>query len=241
MCWSIQVTVLFLILHLLQAELVRRLNPRYKPTFLVFIYFYAFMELLQLSQWLMGSVNSCTQINKFFTIIAYLLIWLQPVMFSLFGIVQTNKFQYYLYSFFMSIFALLIACLNMFLSYYNNYAVLISSGSNFANETCTYVGQYGHLLWKFPIYSLDIQPSYFVYITIILLCILKYPRAIQLTLGLGWFVTLLVSIYMVKGSAELPSFWCLLSVFADIPIIIFSVIDYFRMRNHAKIPSEKIE
>ena len=226
MCWSVPVTLGFLLAHLTAAQLVARLNTRYRSEFLIFIYFYAVMEFLQLSQWIIGSVNTCNITNKALTLIAYLLIWLQPIMFSYIGLRQCRERKaYYTYALYLSLLALAVVTVNIFMSYYTNkHVIVLNTPNNFGNETCTYIGKYGHLSWKLPIYTLDIHPSYFVYVAVILLCILKYPVGMQLTMGIGWFATLLVSIYFVGGSDEIPSFWCLLSVFADIPIVIYSYL-----------------
>ena len=66
------------------------------------------MEIFQTLQWLYGDVNDysitgtsyCDIVNTRYTIIAHLLIWLQPILFSYIGY-RTNKnnnfFKYYNY------------------------------------------------------------------------------------------------------------------------------------------------
>lgn len=235
MCWSVPVTTLFLLGHLAAAQIVHRVPTRYRTVFLWFIYFYAGMELLQLSQWTTGvragtgtgTVGSnsdfCTSINKTLTFVAYALIWLQPLLFSVIGLRVVGG-DYYRYSFYLSVSACLTAFINTLMSWMgDSHVTVLNTATNFGGQMCTSVGKYGHLLWQFPIYTLDIHPSYFVYVAIILLCIARYPRALQYTMGAGWFVTLLVSMYLVRGSGEIPSFWCLLSVFADIPIVMYTL------------------
>ena len=190
------------------------------------------MEGLQLTQWLVGPSSSslrseCSIPNKLLTLIAYLLIWLQPLLFSLMGAEQRLsdtwvRGDYFLFSTRVSLVALGAAMLNTFLSWLANTAVTVSgTPSNFGQEMCTTVGRYGHLSWSFPIYHLDTQPSYFVYLALIAMCIVQYPKAMKYTMGLGWFAMLLVATFMVRGSEEIPAFWCLLSVFAGVPILIY--------------------
>jgi len=129
--------------------------------------------------------------------------------------------DYFLSTTRLSITALAVAIINSFLSWYMSSAVTVfGTPSNFGSEMCTTVGRYGHLSWSFPIYHLDTQPSFFLYLAVIAMCIVQFPRGMKYTMGLGWFTMLLVSMYMVRGSEEIPSFWCLLSVFADVPILV---------------------
>ena len=216
MCWSAPVTTLFLTWHLGTALIVNGVyNGRYRWAFLSFLCFYAAMEFLQLLQW----TYTTPYTDGLFTFCAYLLIWCQPVMFSLIGVYQSLD-PIYEYNLSFSLCSLSVALINLFASLYTGISVVVSNTpTNFRGSLCTTIGKYGHLSWGFPIYSLDLQPSYFVYLFIIGVCIYKFPRPLQLTLGLGWFTTLLVSIYLVRGSEEIPAFWCLLSVFTDIPIL----------------------
>ena len=62
--------------------MLKPINTRY---YILFCMFYGCMEILQGCQWYIGiSIMSeiCPPINRLLTYIAYLLIWLQPVMFS---------------------------------------------------------------------------------------------------------------------------------------------------------------
>ena len=219
MCWNATVSALFLLGHLLAAAVVHRKRPPHHQSCLLFIYFYASMELLQLGQWIYGDVGLCTTKNALFTSIAFLLIWLQPLLFSIIGRLSTSN-PYYQFAFDFSIVTLVTALTNMVLSHVIGRAVN-HPGSNFGPQTCTTVGRFGHLNWEFAVLSLNQHPSYFVYLGIILLCIRKYPAALKWTFGLGWLCTLAVAAFWTKNSPETPAFWCLLSVFADIPIVVY--------------------
>lgn len=228
MCSTPAITLFFVICDIVSGYYVYIKKTKYRNIFLVFIGFYGIMELLQFIQWIYGDINICTYRNKFFTkpplglepIIAFILIWLQPLLFSWIGLVSTYN-SYYKFGFNLSLLALIFGIFNMQLSYYTNKSIIYEN-TNFGETTCTIIGKYGHLLWKFSVLSLNYHPSYFVYLGIILLCIFKYPNVLKFTIGLGWFYTLLISLYLVNNSPELPSFWCLLSIFANIPIILYT-------------------
>lgn len=225
MCWSAPVSLAFGLVHCLVGFYVQKRQGPYYREFSIFVGFYALMEFLQMFQWLIGTHQNL--INTTLTVVAYLLIWLQPIMFSLIGVLQTFKNQSNGYYHGYYIFALQLSCLILLVALGNLGFGLISGrgihipNTNFENITCTTIGKYGHLDWKFGVYSIDFQPTHIMYLLLIMLSVLSYPKGLKCTLGLGWLATFIVSLFLVAGSSEFPAYWCLLSLFADIPIVIY--------------------
>ena len=229
MCWSLEVSLAFAGAHLLSAVYVAWHRPPHARCFLYFISFYLAMELLQALEWFVGVGShldrSCSKANTFLTVIAYMLIWLQPVMFASFSTKRDNRFVWY-----YSLCTLVFAMLNLFLGFGEKAGGLKlmsqSEKTNYGQQTCTYKGEQHHLVWKFAVASFNDQPTHYVYVSIIVLTfLLHYDRILQLTIGLGWTITFFVSVWAIGGvNAELTSYWCLLSVFADIPILIYTTM-----------------
>lgn len=229
MCWSLEVSLAFASAHLLSAAYVAWNRPPHTKYFICFMMFYCFMELLQAVEWFVGVEShlgqSCSKTNAFLTIIAYVLIWLQPVMFASFSTKHDSRFVWY-----YSLFTLTSAMFNLILGFFEKSLGLelmsTSEKTNYGKQTCTYRGEYNHLVWKFAVPSFNYQPTHYVYFSLILLTfIFHYDRVLQLTIGLGWMTTFFVSLWATGGvNAETTSFWCLLSIFADIPILIYTAM-----------------
>lgn len=222
MCWNPIVSFAFGYIHLLTHYLVEEssLEENEKQSYLRFLRFYLLMEIFQSLQWVAGEVypissefglSTCSSINTLFTIIAYGLIWWQPVLFAYLGN-STYCRRFAILTFIVAM-VTLIAGLKQIPSYR-------LPNSNYGLTTCTETGIYGHLAWKFSPVSVIMYPNFYSYITSILLSIFEMEVPLRWTIGMGWIITLIVSLSYVGTSVDLPAFWCLLSVFVDIPIII---------------------
>lgn len=249
MCWSAPVSLFFGLLHTLLAYRIfkRQKQLKYGPEFLMFTSFYAIMEYLQFLQWMVGVVDiygpikPCSPTNVFLTCCAYLLIWTQPLLFSLIGrssiyaglrTYDARSFRHGIYSFSMSAswFVLFAAIINLIAGFYTSDMIyFVRSPSNFGYQTCTYLGEYGHLDWQFRVRWLDFQPTYLIYLTIIITAIWHFDPELKWILGLGWGGTFLLSYWLVGGSSEFPAYWCWLSVLADLPIFIYMLQDNSRI------------
>lgn len=192
------------------------------------------MEWFQALQWYLTvdyqNNKICSLSNICLTTFAYILIWIQPIMFSSF---TKNKFSSY-----YAILTFIICLINLLLGFKYPFSELdhltYNNSVNYGNQTCTYKGIHGHLLWKFAINTISYQPTHYVYYsTILLIIIVNYDYILKLTLGLGWIVSLLLSIYIHGINNELPSFWCLLSVSADIPILIYTLLGYMHFNKYS--------
>ena len=222
MCWNTSVSLFFASIHLTSYFIVAKYRPRYHRQIKHFLLFYTLMELLQALQWTIGvaNINSplCPLLNQCLTIVAYILVWYQPIMFASF---IPNKFpQYY------AKLTFIVCLLNLGLGFIfpaseMSYLNLVGQ-TNYGQPTCTYMGSHGHLLWKFQINTLSYQPTHYVYYSFItLLFLYYYNNTLKYTIGLGWIMSFIMAAAINGINNELPSFWCLLSVFADLPIIIY--------------------
>lgn len=232
MCWNIEVSIFFGLCHLFTLMIVYYIKPIYYKQFITFLLFYTIMELFQAIQWYIGvgnmnDINKCSSVNSYLTIFAYILIWLQPVMYSSL-VNNNNRFAYY-----YSIFTFINAMINIIIGYSHPALEMDSlryiGSTNYSNETCTYRGLTGHLLWKFSVNTISYQPTHYVYYSLIILTfIMYYNKTLLYTIGMGWSLSLILTMIINGVNNETPSFWCLLSVCADIPIFIYTIYYYLK-------------
>ncbi|CAF1648713.1 unnamed protein product, partial [Didymodactylos carnosus] len=144
MCWNFEVSLSFAIVHLLSSIYVGWKKPRYYRKFIIFMMCYSCIELLEALQWYVGveqNLNSstCKLSNTLLTVVAYILIWIQPIMFSLFSVKGDFRFPLY-----YSIYAFILALLTLTLGFIHPSVGLQSMGltekNNYGRYTCTYMG-----------------------------------------------------------------------------------------------------
>jgi len=231
MCWNYAVSLSFSILYLLTNSYYIINKPLYWQEYLLFGFFYFCMEVFQTMQWLFGNVYNdsllgiehCDLINQNFTIIAHILIWLQPILFSYIGYRTSNNknfFKYYLpLTGFVFIFSLIL--LMMGFSWDHYYSI---NNSIFGLSTCTNKGATGHLVWRFKPSSIDYFPNYFTYLILCILSFLMYDKEEMRLIGFGWIVSLIsTKIILRPHLLEIASSWCLLSIIANIIIVTHSM------------------
>jgi hypothetical protein len=229
MCWNFEVSIGFGLIHLVTLLIVWKCKPEYYRQLMIFLSFYIIMEWFQAGQWHLGLYHpnysyGCTRYNTYMTIFAYILIWIQPIMYSSF---TSEKFPLY-YSWMTFIIAMINLILGM--NYPADEMIYLTwkGQTNYGYRTCSYKGTYGHILWKFSVNTISYQPTHYVYYSIILLTILfYYNRILQLTIGIGWLGSLIATIIIHGVNNELPAFWCLMSCLADIPIVVYCLKSYF--------------
>jgi hypothetical protein len=200
--------------HLLTQIIVNKYRPPEARSYRYFTSFYFVMQIFQAFQWFNGDVTiGCTMNNKFFTVIAYALIWVQPLLYVIIGknaksrsllirLEHSEKISKYLFIY--SIILLLLGFLK----------------TSTDLQTCTYVGEHGHLAWEFNPFLVSYSPTYLVYILLIFMTIIHYPYYLSLTVGLGWICSLIVALILVGSGPEKYAVWGQLSILVDIPIII---------------------
>lgn len=242
MCWSVKVSLAFGLVHLLTSYIAYQ---RGRISYVLFTAFYAIMELFQASQWIFGGLLlpsefghvNCPKINQAFTIGAYFLIWIQPILFGVIGIIESKRrlrtghgteftnnaivlarfMTITLQSLAVCSWAMFTLISGLFES--PSYTI---PNSNYGFSTCSEIGPHGHIGWRFAPLTIKYQPTEFVYMLLIFSSLASYERTHQITLGLGWFLTLVYSASLVGFSVDLPAYWCLLSVFVD-PLILLDL------------------
>lgn len=204
--------------HVVAWLMANKFRPPEYKSYLLFTEFYLVMEVFQAFQWYWLDFEdiSCSYVNRWSTVFAYILIWWQPYLFVQMG-EQLNLRLNYARN--LSLFTLLYAFILLMFGL-NTTPTYHLPGSNFGTSTYTDIGSHGHLAWYFSPLSIVYGPTFFVYLALILNLIWVYPSELKYTVGLGWLITLILSCISVGTSADLPAFWCLLSFFVDIPIII---------------------
>ena len=173
--------------------------------------FYSGMELLQTVQHM--HLQECTSTNKFLTKLAYIYIWLQPIVYNLYYL-HTNyrNKKIFIYNLYVSCAIFLLAMDRLFWHMIHTQpprADEISSGP----ITCTLKGD-SHIYWLFDLYTNhSLEPTYLLYM--ILICapafwVDKFAHAIFLNSS---FVSGLYFSYKFTNNYNeaLPT-WCILSV-----------------------------
>ena len=227
MCWNYQVSLAFSGLFLLINYYYYTKKPLYWKEYLLFGMFYFTMEAFQTLHWLFGNVhantltgvNYCEPINQYFTVVAHILIWLQPVLFSIIGYRTSSNKRFFK----------LFTLVNLFVLIYSLYSLYAGSkrpdyysidDSIFGNTTCTNRGDTGHLVWRFKPNSIDYFPNYLMYIVMCSLSFLMYDKMETKIIGVGWISALIVTkIVLWPSLIEMASSWCLLSIVANIIIL----------------------
>ncbi len=208
MCWNANVSIFFGFIHLLACILTVR------KSFKLFTIFYAVMEFYQAFQWKWGDIGLCTQWNTAVTLIAYSLIWFQPLLYIFIGEAEGLTLTYgkitAIITYYWSMFSLIMG-INHIPTYY-------LPKSNFGYPTCTSIGPHEHLSWVFSPITIMYQPTHYVYILLIVTTMMFYPKQLRLIV-LGWLVTLIFSLFYIGTGSELPAVWCWSSVVVSVPLI----------------------
>jgi len=186
------------------------------------------MELFQSFQWIYGDLinnyeifgpHTCSRINKNYTYVAYILIWLQPLLFSVIGYTELKK----------KIFIKLII-FNILLFCYALYSIILGTefnkqkynipNSNFGINTCTDIGISHHLSWRFSVLKIDMALNNLTYLILCIFSFLFYKKELT-NIWKGWIMALVITkIILNPYDTEIPSSWCLLSIFANFIIML---------------------
>lgn len=233
MCWDISVSIYFSLIYIMSNIYYVKCKPKYWQTYLLFSTFYLIMELFQCFQWIYGyvydhsiyGIRNCHIINTYFTFIAHILIWLQPIMFSYIGYTTNKNKDIFKLLIPINIILFLYSCLILYLGFiYPNKNSYIIENSVYGLSTCTNRGLTGHLVWKFKPYYLEYFPNYLMYLVMCILSFLSYDRNESRIIGIGWILSLLITEIILRPTiVEVASSWCLLSIVANFTIL-FSII-----------------
>ena len=232
MCWSYEVSLTFVYLFIFTNICYIYARPKYWIEYLMFGTFYLVMEVFQTIQWMYGDiynntlqgVNHCSIINQKYTIIAHILIWLQPLLFSIIGYrTATNKI-FFKYLNYINLFVLIFSMVNLCSGFYKDNYYQINN-SIFGLSTCTDTGITGHLVWRFKPSSIEYFPHYLMYFIMCTLSFLMYDRRQTQIIGIGWLSTLIITkLVLWPDRLELASSWCLLSIVANVIILVYNLI-----------------
>lgn len=231
MCWSPVITGIFAGLYLASiiVTLIRR-PPKYVEL-IVFSSFYMIMELFQLFQWTLGNMTvtanetsilqGCSVVNQGFTYIAWALIWLQPLMFSVVGLYSNRqggwkgKKSYFFNATMVNLVVFLYAMITLLytnLSSVNYGATDPDFNSNIGLVTCSFIGKYNHPHWMIKSFHPDYQVNNLLYTILCILSFMNYDGEL-IGIALSWLLTFFLTIICFNVSlAELPAFWCMLSI-----------------------------
>lgn len=207
MCWSWQVSSAAAVCHLLLLSIlkVERLG---RWEYDVFLILFASMEIVLA---LLHVFLHNHLLNTILTVLAYILIYLQPVAFTLFS---RNKTLIRL-----SIITLIAALLSLSAGFLSTPTYSLPN-TNYGLCTQTTLDENGHHVWSFALKTIQYHPTHYVYLLLIGAAIYEMKGEILYTLGLGWLLTLIFTLLWIGLTPSLPAVWCLTSVFVCIPIMI---------------------
>jgi hypothetical protein len=226
MCWNENISFTFFIIFIVTNSYYVIKKPKYWIEYLLFGGFYTIMEGFQTLQWLFGQVqefnltgaNNCSTINTNFTIVAHILIWLQPILFSYIGYRTSNK-RIFRVLFTINLIIFFYSLIVIYKGFHNPVFYSIEN-SIFGTSTCTNAGSKGHLVWKIKPNSVDYFPNYLMYLTMCSLSFFLYSDKDVRIIGWGWLLALLVTkIILNPTTLEVASTWCLLSIVGNFVII----------------------
>src|SRR5665648_114737 len=131
--------------------------------------YYMLMEILQWFQWLTLESEFW---NPVLTVVALLLVWLQPVLWSFWADQPVLKY--------LSVITCIYVMMSLGLA---NTATYSLPGTNYGATTHTDVGIYGHLSWCWKVRTIQYQPTHYVFMMLWLASIAYLPSELQKTLG----------------------------------------------------------
>lgn len=218
MCWSILASSVFAFLYLVAIVIFYIEKSKFYKCYVTFSIFYMIMEIFQTLQWFLGDVspteiNQCSFTNRFFTYVAYILIWSQPLLYSYIGYLSNQNISIFKKLNYLNVLVLFFAVTLLFQN--NDNLILVSHDSNLSNVTCTSIGETDHLVWRFKMSNVDMQPNNFTYLILCIFSFLLYERELSY-IGYGWTLSFIFTTLALKPTnLEIPSTWCLMSVIAN--------------------------
>lgn len=207
MCWSWEISTGAALCHLLLL-LIMKIEKLSRWEYDVFLILFASMEIVLA---LLHIFLHNYLWNTILTVIAYILIYLQPVAYTLFS---RNKTLIRL-----SIITLICALISLGVGFLStpNYSL---PNTNYGLCTHTTLDENGHHVWSFALKTIQYHPTHYVYLLLIGSAIAEIETELFYTLGLGWLSTLFLTLIWIGLTPSLPAVWCLTSVCVCIPIMI---------------------
>lgn len=209
MCFTQPVSLLLSIFGSLAAiQLYNDERPFF--TYLHFV-FYSGMEFLQFLQYFY--TDNCSDTNVLLTKIAYIYIWLQPILYNTFYLLTNNRnVQIFKYNIMFSIFTFLYACDRMFTKVLHTEGIR-NNEIMVGPTTCTFQGK-KHLYWNFELASNNgVEANYFLYLALICFPTFWMDNFLYgLFLSFTFIMGLIIAYCYTENIHETPAFWCILSV-----------------------------
>ena len=220
MCWSPSISLFFSIIYVLFIKYYCFVKPKYWKQYILFSGFYLVMELFQTFQWVFGDVGICNNTNRLFTVVAYILIWLQPILFSVIGLMSKSNRLVFLKLLVINVIVFCYAMTTLTLGTVQKSQFYQIAHSIYSNDTCTTIGRTNHLVWQFKVSTIDHQPNHLLYLILSATSFIFYRSWRLKSIGLGWIASLIMTIQILDpDTLEMASTWCLFSVSANLVIL----------------------
>lgn len=205
------------------AYILRRMNYTYWKRAWYSLTIYGIMQFTQFLNWLTiqkleNYGEECPAANRYATYLAYISIVLQPlfnILSAAAGEVNSpeNRARYTLLIC-MSIVVVVIMLLQLIVGeLWSSESSETVSTFDFSTTlddhiTCTYVGKYGYILWRFRVFQAENLPNYFVY-HLFSLTVFTISNLRQfLILFFCYYVLAIYSAIEYPNSGESAAYWC---------------------------------
>ena len=215
MCFSFSVSLTLGFLGIYLAK-YSSLNKRYGYRDIAL--FYSLMEFLQALQYLLAenyqTIHSgqCSLPNYFSTLLAHVLVIVQPAMWNLFRYRSQEKHKdIFYFAFLLSLVWALFFTLRLFYLPFGPIVPFIQEEDILTgSQICSWIGPI-HVYWTLPYYSYSgLEANFFTYLLLWFFpTVYEKQGILKLTI---WLAQIAIVACIVVLVDELPSFWCALSV-----------------------------
>lgn len=175
------------------------------------IAFYTSMEILQTIQY--NYIDQCSTFeNKFLTIVAHILVSVQPSLWNLYRF-KTNKKNKEIFAafFWLGVIFGIFYSVRLLFGMFDPKAIFPTDEMNVSPILCT-KQCLSHLCWMLPYVSFrGLEPNYFMYLAIWFFPTF-YEDSNRILKFIFWIAQVLIIYHSTAAKDEVNSIWCLLSI-----------------------------
>lgn len=224
MCWNAGWSLCFTLGMIFTYKMLGKWKYAYQERASYVLLVLGLMQFSQFLGWMFilpwSSHGECTPINKFSTYLAFLSLALQPLFITLsVAAGEKKKCQFPLVLFMSFAVFLMWMCQLILGELFSPGGPIDSSTVVDYNITCTYLGEYGYLLWRFKMWSGSFTPTFFPYYLFSLVCVAISNRRHQIGFLVAFYGMLLLSYYKYPD-AESAAYWCATNITVPIMFLI---------------------
>jgi len=238
MCWDATTSLTFSLVLYGTSYYLYLIKYRYWERAFLILFIFGTMQLAQFFNWLtilpFDSYGTCYDLNKYATIFAYIALILQPLFLNLaVAIGEKNGWVNYKFPVFFAALFVIGMIVRMILGEYlpdnPNLQYMTPDFTTVEDEriTCSYIGKYGYILWRFKLWREPCAPNFFLY-QILGTTIFFADGIRQRVIGVfGMYVITFYSAWVNWGSAEAVAYWCHSTITVPFCFLIDAHLDSF--------------